>query len=161
MNLEISTEPFRVTLFGYCGLIGNGNVPAAGKQLMDRMWKEVQSHKIVTKGINHWVYLPNSMIFVGVELVDPFSDAGTLEKKEITLERYLKYLHVGPYATLPQIWPELFTQLKHRNEEPRFPSLEIYGHWNPDPTKCETTILIGLGGDNDPARLLRSSPTST
>lgn len=144
MNLEISTEPFCVTLLGYGGAIDDGNVPASGKRLMDRMWKEVQAHRIATKGINHWVYLPNSMIFTGIELVQPFSDVGTLEKMDVSLERYLKHLHVGPYATLPQIWPELFKQLKQRNEEPRFPNLEIYGHWNPDPTKCETTILIGL-----------------
>ena len=144
MNLEISTDQFCVTLFGYGGTIDDGNVPASGKRLMDRMWKEVQAHQIGTKGINYWVYLPNSKIFVGVELVDPLAAAGALERMEVSLERYLKYLHVGPYAELPQIWPQLVTQLKHCDEQPTFPNLEIYGHWNSDPTKCETTILISL-----------------
>ena len=144
MNLEISTETLRVTLFGYGGAIEAGNVAASGKRLMDSMWKEVQARRIATKGINHWVYLPNSMIFTGVELVAPVSEVGTLEKIEVSLERYAKHVHVGPYALLPQIWPQLFVQLEQRNEQPRFPNLEIYGHWNPDPMQCETTIVIGL-----------------
>ncbi|MEO8268825.1 MAG: hypothetical protein ABI557_03835 [Aureliella sp.] len=144
MNLEVSSEPFRVSLSGYGGRIDNGNVPALGKRLMDRMWNEVHTHQIATSGVNHWVYLPNSMIFIGVELVDRFSDAGTLEKMEVSLKRYLKYLHVGPYATLPQIWPQLLAELEQRNEKPTFPKLEIYGHWNPEPTKCETLILLAL-----------------
>lgn len=141
---EIINEPFRVSLFGYGAPITDGDVPTSGKRLMDRMWQEVQAQNIATKGINHWVYLPNSMIFVGVEVDRPLSNAGTLEKMEVSLERYLKHLHVGPYAALPQIWPQLMTQLAQGKEEPRYPHLEIYGHWNFDPTKCETTILIGL-----------------
>jgi hypothetical protein len=30
----------------------------------------------------------------------------------------------------------------------RFPSLEVYGHACEDPSKAETTILIGLTGAN-------------
>ena len=144
MHFEISTEPFQVTLFGYGGAIVDGNVAVAGKQLMDKMWKEVQVHRIATKGINHWVYLPNSMIFTGVEVQEPAPAVGSLEKIEVSLQRFVKHLHVGPYITLPQVWPKLFEVLKQRNEDRRLPNLEIYGHWNPDPTKCETTILIGL-----------------
>jgi hypothetical protein len=48
------------------------------------------------------------------------------------------------YSTIPQIWPLLFAHLKELNEIPKYPNLEIYGHWNAGPSKCETTILIGL-----------------
>lgn len=107
MNLEISNEPFRVTLSGYGGPVKDGNVRALGKRLMDRMWSELPSHQVATMGINQWVYLPNSMIFIGVKLVDPFSNVGALEQKVVSLDRYLKHLHVGPYATLLQIWLQL------------------------------------------------------
>lgn len=144
MNIEIASEPFHVTLFGYSGLIKNGTVPASAKPLMDRMWKEVQDRQIKTQGINHWVYLPDSMVFTGVELKDPTTGVGTLETLEVSLERYVKYLHVGPYSTLGAVWAQLMKELKQRGEKSQYPNLEIYGHWNEDETKCETTILIGL-----------------
>ena len=95
-------------------------------------------------GINHWVYLPDSMIFTGIEWKEPNADVGTLETLDISLDRYVKYLHVGPYSTLGTIWPQLMETLKQCGEKPQHPYLEIYGHWNADETKCETTILIGL-----------------
>ena len=144
MNIEISSAPYRATLLGYRGLIRNGIVHASAKPLMDRMWKEVQDRRIKTTGINHWVYLPDSMIFTGIEMMESTTDVGTLETLDVSLERYLKHLHVGPYSTLGATWQELMEELKSRDERPEYPNLEIYGHWNADETKCETTILIGL-----------------
>ena len=144
MKIEITSERFRVTLLGYRGLIKDGIVHASAKPLMDRMWKEVQDRRIRTMGINHWVYLPDSMIFTGIEWKEPNADVGTLETLDISLDRYVKYLHVGPYSTLGTIWPQLMETLKQCGEKPQHPYLEIYGHWNADETKCETTILIGL-----------------
>ena len=144
MNIESSSVPYRATLFGYGGFIKDGIVHASAKPLMDKMWNEVQDRRIKTTGINHWVYLPNSMIFTGIELKEPGTDVGTLEKLEVSLDRYVRYLHVGPYSTLGAIWPRLMEALKQQGEKPQYPNLEIYGHWDADETKCETTILIGL-----------------
>lgn len=144
MHLNITTEPFRATLFGYSGNIVAGDVPAAGKPLMDRLWNEVKTLGIATRGVNHWVYLPKDRIFTGVELVDPLGNVGSLEKLDVSLERYVQHRHVGPYAELPHVWSELSSQLKRCGEQPRFPGLEVYGHWNPDPARCETTILLAV-----------------
>lgn len=144
MNIEVASVHFRVTLFGYQGLIKNGIVHASAKPLMDRMWQEAQVRQIKTTGINYWVYLPDSMIFTGVELKEPAKDVGTLETLSVSLDRYVKYLHVGPYSMLGATWSQLMEGLRKRGEKPQYPHLEIYGHWNPDETKCETTILIGL-----------------
>ena len=144
MEIDLLTVPFRVDLIGYHGSIDNGNVPASGKPLMDRMWKEIQDRRIKTTGINYWVYLPDSMIYTGVELKEPTTDVGTLESLDVSLERYVKQLHIGPYTTLGVTWAKLMEELKRRDQKPQYPNLEIYGHWNPDETKCETTILIGL-----------------
>ena len=144
MNIKIASVPFHVTLFGYKGSIRDGIVHASAKPLMDKMWKEIQDRRIKTIGINHWVYLPDSMIFTGIELKEPTTDVGTLETLDVSLDRYAKYLHIGPYSTLSAIWSQLMDALKQRGEEPLYPNLEIYGHWNADETKCETTILITL-----------------
>ena len=131
-------------MLGCGGAIGSDGIGVTGKGYMDRMWREIGELGIKTKGINHWVYLPNSTIFTGVELAEPTADPGTLEKIDVSFDRYLRHVHKGDYSTLPQIWPLLFSQLMELNEIPKYPNLEIYGHWNADPSKCETTILIGL-----------------
>jgi hypothetical protein len=144
MNLEFASVPFQVTLLGYGGMIKDGIVHASAKPLMDRMWKKVQDRQFKTTGINHWVYLPDSMIFIGIELKEPTTAVGMLETLNVSLARYAMYLHVGPYSTLGAIWPQLMYALKNLDEKPLYPNLEIYGHWNADETKCETTILISL-----------------
>ena len=144
MNVEMGSVPFRITLLGYRGLIKDGIVHTSAKPLMDKMWKEIQVRQLKATGINYWVYLPNSMIFTGVELKEYDGDVGTLELFDVSLDRYVTYRHVGPYSTLGAIWPKLMEAVKQLGEKPQYPNLEIYGHWNADETKCETTILIGL-----------------
>ncbi len=100
------------------------------------------------KNRNHWnqslVYLPGSQIFTGVELKDAGGEFGTLERLEVSLERYARYLHVGPYSAVGAIWPQFISALKQRGEVLQYPNVEIYGHWDADEAKCETTLLIGL-----------------
>ena len=145
MQYEIINSPFHVTLFGVRGTISGEIVPVVGKRLMDAMWTEVHAYDIKTKGINHWVYLPNSAMFVGVELAAAQADRnGGLEQLKVSLDRYLRHVHKGPYSELPQVWPQLMADLKQQGETSVLPNLEIYGHWHSDETKCETTIIIGL-----------------
>ena len=144
MQIEIIDTPLQISLFGYYGSLDGKSVPEVGKSLMDKMWREVQALGLKTKGINHWVYLPDSMMFTGIELAEGTPAVGTLEPLEVSLERYVRFVHTGPYSALPQIWPQLVAEIKQRGETPTKPSLEIYGHWNEDPSKCETTILISL-----------------
>ncbi len=143
--MEIVNEPFRVTLFGYSGPIRDGDVATSGRQLMDRMWQEVKGRQLANQGINYWVYLPNNKMFTGVELSDPAMTVDGLERLEVELKRYAKHLHVGPYSTLPEVWPRLMGELHHQGFKMAGIALEVYGHMNPGPAKCETTILIGLG----------------
>ncbi|MFO0941114.1 MAG: GyrI-like domain-containing protein [Pirellulales bacterium] len=144
MNVEIVETPFQATLFGFAAEIANGDISKTGKRLMDKMWSEVHSNGIKTKGVNHWVYLPQSRMFAGVQVVDEGSSIGALEKIQIALNRHLRFVHCGEYSTLPQVWQDLMQLLKDQGLKPVLPNLEIYGHWNPNPSQCETTIVIGL-----------------
>lgn len=114
--------------------------------LMNQMWQAVKEAKTPTTGINHWVYLPDKQMFVGVELrsPQPGSIPGQIEPLEFELLRYLKHVHVGPYQALPQKWKDLKAELAARGEVIGSPSLEVYGHHCDDLAKAETTILIGL-----------------
>lgn len=58
--------------------------------------------------------------------------------------RYMRHVHVGPYRALPQTWKVLKAELAARGEVVGSPSLEVYGHHCDDPSRLETTILIGL-----------------
>ena len=128
------------------GVVENERFGEVGLRLMNEMWKVIQGAKLPTTGINHWVYLPNGRMFVGVELRNPEKNSlpDSLESLEFELPRFLKHLHVGPYQALPQKWKELKAELATRGEVIGLPSLEVYGHHCDDPSKLETTILIAL-----------------
>jgi hypothetical protein len=146
MKVEIVEDPIRFCLHGIEGIVANERYGEVGLGLMDRMWKAVKSAGVPTTGINHWVYLPDARMFVGVELRDPQQKSipDPLVSLEFELPRYLRHVHAGPYQTLPQKWKDLKAELAVRGEKVGLPSLEIYGHHCDDPAKLETTILIGL-----------------
>jgi hypothetical protein len=146
MNIEIIESPIRFHLHGVGGVVENERYGEVGLRLMNEMWQAVKGAKIPTTGINHWVYLPDDRMFVGVELRSPQQPPASdpLEPLEFELPRYLKHVHVGPYQALPQTWKELKAELLARGEVIGSPSLEVYGHHCDDPSKLETTILIGL-----------------
>ncbi|MFN0052285.1 MAG: GyrI-like domain-containing protein [Planctomycetales bacterium] len=148
MNIEIVEAPLRFHLHGIGGVVENERYGEVGFRLMNEMWQIVKQAAIPTTGINHWVYLPDRRMFVGVELRTPQSGSipDRLEPLEFELSRYLKHVHVGPYQALPQKWQALKAELAARGEVIGSPSLEVYGHHCDDSAKLETTILIGLQG---------------
>lgn len=146
MIIQMVEEPIRFALHGIGGTVENERYGEVGFRLMNEMWQVVKQSKIATMGINHWVYLPEGRMFVGVELQlpQPTSLPASLQPLEFEIRRYLKHVHVGPYQDLPAKWKVLKAELASRGETIGSPSLEIYGHHSPDPAKAETTILIGL-----------------
>lgn len=146
MNIEIVEEPIRFSLSGIGGAVEYDRYAEVGLRLMNEMWRAVKGAEIPTTGINHWVYLPDGRMVVGVELRNPQSlpTPDPLEPLEFELERYMKHVHVGPYQALPQKWAELKAELAARGEVIGSPSLEVYGHHCDEPSEPETTILIGL-----------------
>jgi len=146
MKIEIIEEPIRFHLHGIGGVVENQRYAEVGMRLMNEMWRVVKGAGIPTTGINHWVYLPDGRMFVGVELRGPQKAPilDQLEPLEFELQRYMKHVHVGPYQALPPKWKELKAELATRDEIIGSPSLEIYGHHCDEPSKLETTILIRL-----------------
>jgi hypothetical protein len=146
MTIEIIEESIRFHLHGIGGVVENERYGEVGMRLMNEMWRVVKGAGIPTTGINHWVYLPDRRMFVGVELRNPHQPPTPhqLEPLEFELQRYMKHVHIGPYQALPEKWKALKTELAARGERIGFPSLEVYGHACADPSEAETTILIGL-----------------
>lgn len=146
MNIEIVETAIRLHLHGIGGEVENEQYGETGFRLMNQMWQVVKGAKVATTGINHWVYLPDNRMFVGVELrtPEPAPTPHPLEPLELELQRYTRHVHVGPYQALPQKWKDLKAELAARGEVVGTPSLEIYGHHCDGTSKSETTMLIGL-----------------
>src|SRR5205085_323546 len=71
MKIEIIEKPIRFHLHGIRGIVENERFGEVGMGLMNEMWQIVKEAGILTTGINHWVYLPDGKMFVGVELRNP------------------------------------------------------------------------------------------
>ena len=144
MEIEIIESPIRFHLHGIGSAVENNRIGETGMKLMNEMWKVVKESNTATTGINHWVYMPDGQMFVGVELLQNSSVPKTLEPMAFELLRYLKHVHIGPYQALPDKWKALKAELANRGDSMSSTSLEVYGHHCDDPSKTETTILIGL-----------------
>jgi hypothetical protein len=148
MKLAIIESPIRFRLYGLSSVVSGRAFGQVGLRLMDEMWRIVKGAGVPTTGINHWVYLPDDQMFVGVEVRNP--EAVTipepLESCEFKLPRYARHLHIGLYRELGTKWQALKSELAALDETVTLPSLEVYGHSceGPDEAKAETTIVLGL-----------------
>lgn len=144
MEYEILDTPLTFRLFGTKSAERVTDYGATGMALMNTMWATLRSTQTPNRGVNHWVYLSDGRMFVGVELADNATPPTGLERLDFELKRYLRHLHMGPYQNLPAKWQSLKDALARAGDTMSSPSLEIYGHHGADPEKLETTILIAL-----------------
>jgi hypothetical protein len=128
MEIEILNEPIRFRLHGKWSVVENQRYCEVRLRLMNEMWKAVRDAKIQTTGINHWIYMAENRMFVGVEVktAQPATLPDELKPFDFELRRYMKHVHIGPYQALPQKWQDLRIELATRGEIVRFPSLEVY-----------------------------------
>lgn len=148
MDTQFLTTPIQFHLHGYSSPVENQRYGETGFKLMNEMWRVVKESQTPNEGKNHWVYLPDGRMFVGIVLAPDASAPESLESLSFELRRYLKHLHVGPYELLPAKWQTLKTEIAARGETIantfESPALEVYGHHCSDVSKQETSILIGL-----------------
>src|SRR5260221_3386468 len=102
MNLEIINKNLRFDIYVFSGTAINKDYVGTAFRLMDKMWQIVKSNGLKNKGLNIWVYESNEKVFAGVELDDPREHNTALEQKNITLTKYARYKHVGPYNLIKQ-----------------------------------------------------------
>jgi hypothetical protein len=142
MDIEIINDPLLLNISGFSGVAANKDYGGTAFRLMDRMWQIVKSKSLKNKGLNIWVYEQAEKIFAGVEL-DGNADTD-LEQKKVELQTYALYKHIGPYQFIKQAGKNMKEELSKRGFENAFPYIEIYGHWNSDETKLETTLIMSL-----------------
>lgn len=144
MQIEIIKERYNLELHGFTGTaVGQDYVGTAFK-LMDRMWKTVKGNNLKSKGLNIWVYEPNDIVFAGVELDSLPAQEVELEYKQIVLEKYAYYKHIGPYNLIGETGKRMRDELENKRFTVISPYIEIYGHWTNDETRLETELLMAV-----------------
>jgi len=143
MDLLINYN-FHIVIHGFSGVAMNKDYVGTAFQLSDKMWKVVKGNAIQNKGKNVWVYEPGHNVFAGVELVDLALKNTGLELKEISIEKYAYYKHIGPYQLIKQAGQNMSSELERMGEKSALPYIEIYGHWGPDENLLETELITCL-----------------
>jgi hypothetical protein len=145
MQITIVETPWTRTLLGLSGIHApSRTVSDEIVELLGLVWDAVRLRQITTTGINHVVYGANGEYFCGLESNSPTLDIPGLIKNQVSLERYVYYKYTGPYSGIPQAYSEIFTEMERRSLQPIPPSVEIYVHWDIDPTLLETELLLSF-----------------
>ncbi|MEI9922013.1 MAG: GyrI-like domain-containing protein [Bacteroidota bacterium] len=108
------------------------------------MWDIVKKNNIPNKGINIWVYDSQSRMFCGVELLDRPANNFGMEERDLHFKKYAYYKHIGPYQLLFEANGKIREEMQKLGLKYGPPSLEIYGHHDPDPQKLVTEIIYTI-----------------
>ena len=144
MPIEIIDTPFTLNLYGFSGIARNKDYAGTAFSLMNKMWKIVKSSGLKNDGKNVWIYEPGDAVFAGVQLLEDPDGATSLELKKVTISRYARTRHVGPYKRIPETGRQLNDEIKKKGLVSGKPYIEIYGHWTEDETKLETELILAL-----------------
>lgn len=142
-QMEIINNNFNLNIYGFSGIAVNKDYIGTAFKLMDKMWKAVKSNNLKNKGLNVFVYEEYEKVFSGVELYTAPEQSIGLEQKNITLNKYAYYKHIGPYQLIKQTGQNM-RELKNKGLETCLPYIEIYGHWTKDESRLETELIMCL-----------------
>lgn len=145
MKPEIRESPFEKRLFGRSKPVLENQKPVdAMFAAMDETWKIVRGNSIPNGGMNHVVYTNGQRVFAGVEIEGSVDPSWGLEQVDLLIPRCVYYCHVGAYDLLGRAYAGVDEEIAARGLGTTGLSLEIYGHWNEDPAKLVTELLIGI-----------------
>jgi effector-binding domain-containing protein len=144
MDIEIITKALEFDVYGFSGIVSNGDFGGTAFKLMDKMWQIVKSNSLGNKGKNIWIYEQGNIVFAGVELEGIPKPDIILEHKSLSFTKYAYYKHIGPYNLIKQVGQAMTNEIKKKGFEVILPYIEIYGHWTNDESKLETELLMCL-----------------
>ena len=147
MKITISETPWVKTLFG---LVKTHDPSRSyGEEivgLLGQVWEAVRKNQIATTGINHVIYGEKGEYFCGLECTGQTQPVPGLIQRQVTVERYAYSKLIGPYSEIPRVYTEMHAEIKRLALRAVPPAVEVYGHWNDDPSRLETEILIHVSG---------------
>jgi effector-binding domain-containing protein len=150
MNDVITVEAAQeVTLAAVRAAVPREGIPAAWKPALDKVWAFLRTNQIPNAGLNVFLYQPPQHsggpmnIDFGVQVLSRFQDEGEVKCVATPSGQVVKTIHIGPYTRLREAHAAIHQWCK-ANQRRTSTSWEIYGHWNNDQEKLETTICYLL-----------------
>lgn len=135
-----------MTLAAVRAMVPVSGIAAAWKPALDKVWEFLRGRHVPNAGLNVFLYRhpeqagePMDIDF-GVQVLGRFAGEGEVRCVETPGGTVVQTVHVGPYSRLPEAHAALHAWCKANGRAIGASSWEIYGHWNNDPAKLETTI---------------------
>jgi effector-binding domain-containing protein len=121
------------------------------KAALDEVWSFLRAHPgLRAGGHNVFVYHhpakrndPMDVDF-GVEVAQPFEPEGEIILVETPAGEVARAVHVGPYDRMKETHEAIHRWSERVGRRFAGISWEVYGDWNEDPSKLETTIRYAL-----------------
>lgn len=128
-----------------------GDVGTAWRPALDQVWAFLRTQPgLRTDGHNVFLYHHPSRrsdpmdVDFGVEVVREFAPADEVRPVKTPAGEVAAATHVGPYDQLAQTHDAVHAWAAANNRAFAGESWEIYGDWNDDPAKLETTVMYLL-----------------
>ena len=150
VSVSVQVVPSR-TLAAVSRKVAIGGVGAVWRPALDQVWAFLRTQPgLRTDGHNIFLYHhparrgdPMDVDF-GVEVVREFPPSGEVKPVNTPAGEVATATHIGPYDRLGQAHDAIHAWAKAHNREFAGQSWEMYGDWNDDPAKLETTIVYLL-----------------
>ena len=135
-----------MTLAAVHATVPVNGIAAAWKPALDKVWTFLRANPALRPGHNVFLYHhpehagePMNIHF-GVQVPNHFEDQGEISCVETPSGEVARTIHTGPYHRLADAHAAIHKWCKANNRKIAAASLEIYGDWNNNPDKLETTI---------------------
>ncbi|WP_052200273.1 GyrI-like domain-containing protein [Terriglobus sp. TAA 43] len=126
------------------------DIPTTWKPALDTVWAFLRQNQVPNTGRNVFLYHhPNQhnsplVVDFGVEVLAPFEAQSQIQCVQTPEGEIAQTTHFGPYSQLPEAHAAIHQWCRAQQRRIADASWEIYGHWNNDPEKLETTICYLL-----------------
>ena len=123
-----------------------GGIARAWKPALDQVWAFLKTNGGLRPGHNLFLYHHpehrNEAMNVafGVQVGHPFAREGNVHCVETPAGEVARTVHIGPYDRLGDGHDAIHRWCAAHNRKIAKASWEIYGDWNNDPARLETTI---------------------
>jgi hypothetical protein len=124
-----------------------GDVPKVLIPALDVVWAFIRGNKL-RFGLNVAIYrhLGDDVVDMtcGVEVAQPFEEAGEVVRDYTPAGEAARGLHVGPYDRLGETYDRVAAFIVRSRRQRAGVNWEVYGHWTDDPAKLETDVYMLL-----------------
>jgi effector-binding domain-containing protein len=143
---EVIVEPRLVA--GVRAVVARGGVGAAFRQHLDQVYAAARAGAVSLDGQNIFIYRDATehelIVDFCVGVTAPFTATGNVMPLETPAGRAAMLTHHGDYSGLAAATASLRAWCLDHNRPIAGASWEVYGHWDPDPSKLRTDVYYLL-----------------